>query len=112
MGRPVAYWLSTSIVAAMMMLSSVLYLYLSGSAQAVTGFAHLGYPQRLRIILGIAKLAGAIVLMVPGFRVLKEWAYAGFTFAWVIATIPHAGGRRPKSHRTAGAAGHLDRLPT
>jgi hypothetical protein len=83
MGQPV----STSIVAAMMTLSSVLYP--SGSAQAVTGFAHLEYPQHLGIILGVAKLAGAIVLIVPGLRVLKEWAYAGFTFAWVIATIAH-----------------------
>ena len=87
MGQKVGYWGSTSIVAAMMTLSGVLYL--SGAAQAVTGFAHLGYPQHLRIILGIAKLSGVIVLLVPGFRLLKEWAYAGFTFAWIIASIAH-----------------------
>jgi hypothetical protein len=65
MGQKVGYWGSTSIVAAMMTLSGVLYL--SGAAQAVTGFAHLGYPQHLRILLGIAKLSGVIVLLEPAF---------------------------------------------
>jgi hypothetical protein len=83
-----AYWISTSIMSAMMTFSSLLYL--SGSSQAVTAFTNLGYPQHLRIILGIAKLAGVIVLLAPGFRVLKEWAYAGFTFAWIIAAIAHS----------------------
>ncbi|MFL5597278.1 MAG: DoxX family protein, partial [Gemmatimonadaceae bacterium] len=28
-----------------------------------------------------------IVLLLPGFALLKEWAYAGVTFALVMATI-------------------------
>jgi VIT1/CCC1 family predicted Fe2+/Mn2+ transporter len=96
MGGRIAYWVSTSIVGAMMLFSSLSYL--SGSVQVVNGFAHLGYPPHLRIILGIAKLAGAIVLIVPGFRLLKEWAYAGLTFAFVIATVAHySAGDGPKS---------------
>jgi len=55
----------------------------------VEGFAHVGYPQQLRILLGIAKLLGAITLVVPGFPKLKEWAYAGFTFAWIAASVAH-----------------------
>jgi hypothetical protein len=43
----------------------------------------------LRIILGIAKPLGAIILLVPGMGRLKEWAYAGFTFAWISAFIAH-----------------------
>jgi DoxX-like protein len=49
----------------------------------------VGYPQQLRIILGIAKLLGAITLLVPGFAKPKEWAYAGFTFAWISAFVAH-----------------------
>jgi len=49
----------------------------------------VGYPQQLRIILGIAKLLGAITLVVPGLAKLKEWAYAGFTFAWSSAIVAH-----------------------
>jgi DoxX-like family len=40
-------------------------------------------------MLGIAKPLGAIVLLVPGLLRLKEWAYAGFTFAWISAFIAH-----------------------
>jgi len=65
------------------------YAYLSGSSQAVQGFSHVGYPQQLRIILGIAKPLGAITLLVPGVAKLKEWAYAGFTFAWISAFVAH-----------------------
>ena len=87
MARKVIYWVSTGLVAALSFFAA--FGYLSGSPQAVQGFAHVGYPQQLRIILGIAKLLGAITLLVPGFPILKEWAYAGFTFAWIAAHVAH-----------------------
>ena len=87
MGRKIAYWVSTGLVAAMSAMAA--FAYLSGSPQAVEGFARAGYPQQLRIILGIAKPLGAIALLVPGLPKLKEWAYAGFTFAWISAFIAH-----------------------
>jgi hypothetical protein len=87
MGRKVAYWASTGVLAALSLFAA--FAYLSGGQQAVEGFAHVGYPQQLRVLLGIAKLLGAITLLVPGLPKLKEWAYAGFTFAWIAATVAH-----------------------
>jgi len=87
MARKIAYWLSTALVAVMSVIAA--FVYLSGSPQTVQGFAHVGYPQHLRIILGIAKLLGAITLVIPGVVKLKEWAYAGFTFAWISACVAH-----------------------
>lgn len=87
MGRKVTYWVSTILVAALAIFAG--FTYLSGSPQAVQGFPHVGYPQQLRIILGIAKPLGALALLVPGFPQLKEWAYAGFTFAWISAVVAH-----------------------
>ena len=84
MARKIVYWGSTGIVALMLLFS---LSYLTGSEQVTSGFAKAGYPQHLRIVLGIAKPLAAIVLLLPGFAVLKEWAYAGVTFAWVMATI-------------------------
>lgn len=84
MVRKIAYWSSTAIVAVMLLLG---LSYLSGNEQVISGFAKAGYPQHLRIVLGIAKPAAAIVLLLPGFALLKEWAYAGATFAWVMAFI-------------------------
>lgn len=86
-GRKMVYWVSTLLVVFFGFVSA--FTYLLGSPQAVQGFAHVGYPQQLRIILGIAKPLGAIALLVPGFPKLKEWAYAGFTFAWICATVAH-----------------------
>jgi hypothetical protein len=87
MARKVTYWVSTGLLAALCLFSG--YAYLSGNAQAVEGFTHVGYPQQLRIILGIAKPLGAIALVVPRMAKLKEWAYAGLTFAWISATVAH-----------------------
>ena len=87
MARKIAYWVSTGLVALSSLLAA--FGYLSGSPQAVEGFARVGYPQQLRIILGIAKPLGAIALVVPGLAKLKEWAYAGFTFAWISAFFAH-----------------------
>ena len=87
MARKISYWVTTGLVAALSAFAG--FAYLSGSPQAVEGFAHVGYPQQLRILLGIAKLLGAIVLIIPGLPKLKEWAYAGFTFAWIAAFVAH-----------------------
>jgi hypothetical protein len=84
MVRKIAYWSSTVIVSVMLLFA---LSYLSGNEQVVSGFAKAGYPQHLRIVLGIAKPLAAIVLLVPGFALLKEWAYAGATFAWIMAFI-------------------------
>lgn len=87
MARKIAYWVTTGLVGVLSIFAA--YAYLSGSPQAVQGFTHVGYPQQLRVILGIAKFLGAITLVVPGVPKLKEWAYAGFTFAWSSAFVAH-----------------------
>jgi hypothetical protein len=86
MARKIIYWTSTVIVAVMLLFA---LSYLTGSEQVVSGFAKAGYPQHLRIVLGIAKPAAAIVLLLPGLTLLKEWAYVGAAFAWIMATIAH-----------------------
>jgi hypothetical protein len=84
MARKIVYW-GTTALASLALLGSLTYL--TGSEQVVSGFAKAGYPQHLRIVLGIAKPLAAIVLLLPGLALLKEWAYAGVTFALVMAII-------------------------
>ena len=67
------------------MLSSAIPNILS-SKEWVTIFEQLGYPLYLLPFIGLAKLLGVIVLLIPGFNRLKEWAYAGFFFDLVGAT--------------------------
>jgi hypothetical protein len=85
MGRKITYW-ATTIIAAAMLGMAITYLT---NADAVAGFSHLGYPQHLRVVLGVAKPAAGIVLLLPGLGLLKEWAYAGVSFAWSMAFIAH-----------------------
>ena len=87
MFRKIAYWATTVVIVVLSAMAGIMYL--SGAGSAVEGFAHVGYPQQLRVILGVAKLAGAITLIVPGLRLAKEWAYAGFAFAWIAAFFAH-----------------------
>jgi len=86
MTRKIVYWVSTVIVSVMLLGSLT---YLTGSEQVVSGFNKAGYPQHLRIVLGIAKPAAAIVLLLPGIALLKEWAYFGAATAVTMATIAH-----------------------
>ena len=84
MARKIAYWSSTAIVAVALLAA---LSYLTGSEQVVSGFTKSGYPQHLRIVLGIAKPIAAIVLLSPGLALVKEWAYAGAAITWVMAFI-------------------------
>ena len=87
MPRTIAYWGATGLVTIVPLLAA--FAYLTTSPEAVENFRHVGYPQQLRVLLGVGKLAGALVLLLPGLAMLKEWAYAGFTFMWIAATVAH-----------------------
>jgi hypothetical protein len=84
MARKITYWISTAIVAVALLAA---LSYLTGSEQVVSGFTKSGYPQHLRIVLGVVKPAAALVLLLPGLVLMKEWAYAGATFTWAMAFI-------------------------
>lgn len=81
------YWIST-ILLALGMLSGG-FAQLSRAKQTVEGILALGYPVYFTSILGTWKILGSIALLIPGFKVLKEWAYAGFFFAMTGAVVSH-----------------------
>lgn len=82
----IIYWISTILVSLMMVFSAYSYLTDETIKQA---FQHLGFPDYFRVELAIAKILGAIILLVPIKGQLKEWAYAGFTFTFISAFIAH-----------------------
>ena len=55
MRRKITYWGATGLVAIVALLAA--FAYLTTAPQAVENFRHVGYPQQLRVLLGIAKLA-------------------------------------------------------
>jgi uncharacterized membrane protein YphA (DoxX/SURF4 family) len=92
----IIYWLTTALVALMMSFSAFAYLTQEEIKQ---GFHHLGFPDYFRIELAIAKLVGAIVLLVPLASKAKEWAYAGFAITFVSAFIAHMALHDPMANR-------------
>lgn len=92
----ITYWITTGIVALMMIYSAYAYITQPTIAQ---GFQHLGFPGYFRIELAIAKLIGAVVLLAPVSAKLKEWAYAGFAITFVSAFIAHTASGDPVSAR-------------
>lgn len=59
------------------------------SEQLVQAFNHLGYPQYLLSILGVAYLMGVVGILQNKVPVLKEWAYAGLTFGLLGGFLSH-----------------------
>jgi uncharacterized membrane protein YphA (DoxX/SURF4 family) len=51
---------------------------------------NLGYPKYILPFLGISKILGTVVILIPKFPLLKEWAYAGFVFTIVGAIYSHS----------------------
>jgi VIT1/CCC1 family predicted Fe2+/Mn2+ transporter len=83
-----AYWITIGLLAIMMLGSA--FSYLIENTQMVEAFRHLGYPDYFRVFLGIAKIIGVIVILLPYFPIiLKEWAYAGFGITLVSAIVSH-----------------------
>lgn len=75
----VLYWSVTGLLALLMTLSAVPDLLQDPVAVKMI-VNHLGYPPYFPMYIGVAKLFGAIALLIPGFPRVKEWAFAGFTF--------------------------------
>jgi hypothetical protein len=89
------YWIVTGLMAAFMLLASIPDLLQAPQASAI--FGHLGYPTYLLTFLGTAKILGVITVLIPGFRRLKEWAYAGLIFDLVGAQYSHVSVADPPS---------------
>ena len=81
------YWIAT-ILLSLGMLSGGISQILKVQ-QNVDGTVHLGYPIYLMTLLGIWKILGVFAILIPKFKLLKEWAYAGFFFALTGAVISH-----------------------
>jgi len=75
----IVYWISTIIFAALMIFSAAGGLQ---PTQQAIQLIHdsLGYPVYFIQFISFAKLIGAIIILIPGLKSMKEWAYAGLFF--------------------------------
>jgi hypothetical protein len=81
------YWIITILLS--------FCIFSGGLAQAMQvkgvlqGFKPLGYPNYFISLIGIWKMLGIIAILIPKFKLLKEWAYAGIFFVMSGAVISH-----------------------
>ena len=81
------YRISTGLLTALMTFSAIMYFVQYDTvSETISG---LGFPTFIIYPLAIAKLLGVFALWSNKTKVLKEWAYAGFTFNLLLAFGAH-----------------------
>jgi len=81
------FWLSTGFI---FLMEGVMPALTSQTELAKEGINHLGYPQYFGNALVIFKVLGVLTLVIPNLpKRIKEWAYAGFIFDFLFASISH-----------------------
>lgn len=81
------YWISTGLLSAMMLMSAGMYIFNYEEISQV--FLGLGHPTHVIYPLAIAKILGVAAIWANFSKSLKEWAYAGFFFDFVLAFMAH-----------------------
>lgn len=90
MRNKIIFWISTIWLCTGMIATGIVQLSKQkGAPGAIDSMMRLGYPTYLLTFLGVAKVIGVVVVLMPKYPVLKEWAYAGFFFLMAGAIFSH-----------------------
>ena len=83
----IIYWTTTTLI---FLFEGVLPALTSQTEMAKEGISHLGYPAYFGVLLVVFKVLGALALILPQVPTrIKEWAYAGFAFDFIAASVSH-----------------------
>ncbi|MCT2581784.1 DoxX family protein [Actinophytocola gossypii] len=94
--RSIAFWCATFVVVFELIAGAAWNLWTIEWIEVQ--LSHLGYPDYFAYVLGVCHVGAAVTIAVPGFPLLKEWAYAGVAFMWSGAVVSHlARGDGPES---------------
>ena len=81
------FWIPTIII---VLFEGVMPLFTFNSELAREGLRHLGYPGYFGYLLVFFKVFGVLALAIPSVPGrIKEWAYAGFGFDFISASVSH-----------------------
>lgn len=85
--RTIAYWITTATLA--FFIGSGGIAYVMQADFTISGFVVLGLPVYVMVLVGVWKVLGSIVILLPGLPRVKEWAYAGLVFDVTGAIVAH-----------------------
>lgn len=83
----IIYWAATGMISVLLLMSAGMYVF--NYAEVSEVFIKLGFPVYIIYPLAAAKTLGVIVLWAKNTKALKEWAYAGMFFNFVLASSAH-----------------------
>jgi hypothetical protein len=83
----IIYWVATGILTGVMLWSAYNFTF---NPEMKEAFAHFGLPNWFRIELTVAKVLGALALLLPFVPVkIKDFAYVGFAITLISAAVAH-----------------------
>ena len=83
----IIFYIATGLLTALMLFSVSMYFF--NHEEVAPMFTNFGYPTYIIYPYAVAKLLGLVALWIPSFKFIKEWAYAGFFFAFILAFFAH-----------------------
>jgi len=83
----ITYWVSTGIISLLLVMSAGMYIF--NNAEVGLTFSNLGYPAYIIYPLALAKILALIAIWTNKSKALKEWAYAGLFFDFILAFFAH-----------------------
>lgn len=86
-GKLIIYWIATALLSFGMLGSGLAQIF--QAKDMVDLVVPLGYPLYFLRIIGVWKVLAVVAILMPGFKLLKEWAYAGLFFVMTGAFISH-----------------------
>lgn len=85
--QKIIYWIATIWLSLGMVSTGIVQVL--KMKDEVSFILQLGYPSYLIPFLGVCKILAVIVILLPKFPLLKEWAYAGLFFMMTGAAFSH-----------------------
>lgn len=85
--QKIIYWIATIWLSLGMVATGIVQVL--KMKDEVSFILQLGYPSYLIPFLGVCKILAVIVILLPKFPLLKEWAYAGLFFMMTGAAFSH-----------------------
>ncbi|KAB1159732.1 DoxX family protein [Tenacibaculum aiptasiae] len=83
----IIYYVATGLLSLLMLFSAGMYFV--NNAEISKMYEAFGYPTYIIYPYGIAKILGLVAIWFLRDTFLKEWAYAGFFFAFILAFFAH-----------------------
>lgn len=83
----IIYYTATGLLSVLLLFSAGMYFF---NYDEVAGmFTNFGYPTYIIYPYAVAKILGLIAIWFVANKTVKEWAYAGFFFAFIFAFFAH-----------------------